>query len=176
VRRVVALSLLAVALLAGCGGDDGPPSAADWADDLCTALGDWTESITSAAESVSAEPSRETLESAVDDVEGATQQLVDDVEGLERPDLESGQQAEASVDELSDSLSSEVEKVKETAENATLGNLSQSVSAISASFSAMGQQISTAFRELEGLDPGGELRTAFEEADSCSELQTSQGS
>jgi hypothetical protein len=176
VRRVVALSLLAVALLAGCGGDDSPPSAADWADDLCTALGDWTESITSAAESVSAEPSRETLESAVDDVEGATQQLVDDVEGLERPDLESGQQAEASVDELSDSLSSEVEKVKETAENATLGNLSQSVSAISASFSAMGQQISTAFRELEGLDPGGELRTAFEEADSCSELQTSQGS
>ena len=171
-RKAVALALLAAALLAGCGGDDGPPSATEWADDLCSALGDWTSSLTSAAESVTAAPSRESVESAVDDVEGATQQLVDDVGDLETPDLESGQQAEASVDELSDSLSAEVEKVKETAENATLGNISQSVSAISASFSAMRQQISAAFTELEGLDPGGELRTAFEEADSCSELQT----
>jgi hypothetical protein len=171
-RKAVALSLLAAALLAGCGGDDGPPSATEWADDLCSALGDWTSSLTSAAESVTSEPSRESVESAVDDVEGATQQLVDDVEDLETPDLESGQEAEQSVDELSDSLSAEVEKVKETAENATLGNISQAVSAISASFSAMREQISTAFTELEGLDPGGELRTAFEEADSCSELQT----
>jgi uncharacterized phage infection (PIP) family protein YhgE len=173
VRRAFALSLLAAALLAGCGGDDGPPSATEWADDLCSALGDWTESITSAAQSVTAEPSRESLEAAVDDVEGATQQLADDVEGLETPELEAGQQAEQSVDELSDSLSAEVEKVKETAENATLGTISEAVTAISASFAAMSQQISTAFTELEGLDPGGELRTAFEEADSCSELQTS---
>jgi hypothetical protein len=172
VRKTVVLSLLAAALLAGCGGDDGPPSATDWADDLCSALGDWTDSVTSAAQSVTEEPSRESVESAVDDVEGATQKLVDDVEDLETPDLESGQQAEQSVDELSDSLSAEVEKVKETAENATLGNISESVTAISQSFTAMRQQISAAFTELEGLDPGGELRTAFEEAASCSELQT----
>jgi hypothetical protein len=171
-RRAVALSLLAAALLAGCGGDDGPPSATDWADDLCSALGDWTSSLTSAAESVTAAPSRESVESAVNDVEGATQQLVDDVGNLETPDLESGQEAEQSVDELSDSLSAEVEKVKETAENATLGNISQAVSAISTSFSAMRQQISAAFTELEGLDPGGELKTAIEQADSCNELQT----
>jgi hypothetical protein len=171
VRRAVALSLLAAALLAGCGGDDGPPSATEWADDLCTALGDWTDSITSAAESVTTEPSRESLEAAVDDVDGATQKLVGDVEDLETPDLESGQQAEESVDELSDSLSAEVEQVKETAENATLGNISDTVTAISASFSEMGQQISAAFTQLEGLDPGGELRTAFEQSDSCSELQ-----
>ena len=171
-RKAIVLSLLAAALLAGCGGDDGPPSATDWADDLCSALGDWTDSVTSAAQSVTEEPSRESVESAVDDVEGATQKLVDDVEDLETPDLESGQQAEQSVDELSDSLSAEVEKVKETAENATLGNISESVTAISQSFTAMRQQISAAFTELEGLDPGGELRTALEEADSCSELQT----
>ena len=171
-RRVVALSLLAAALLTGCGGDDGPPSATEWADDLCSALGDWTSSLTSAAQSVTAEPSRDSVESAVDDVEGATQKLVDDVEGLETPDLEAGQEAEQSVDELSDSLNAEVEKVKETAENATLANISESVSAISASFSAMKEQISTEFTKLEGLDPGGELRTAFQDADSCSELQT----
>jgi uncharacterized protein YoxC len=173
VRRAIAISLLAFTLAAGCGGDDGPPSATEWADSLCSALGDWTDSIRSAAESVTANPSRESLEGAVDDVEGATQTLADDVEGLETPDLEAGQQAEQSVDELSDSLNAEVEKVKETAENATLGTISEAVSAISASFSAMSQQISTAFTELEGLDPGGELRTAFDEADSCSELQTS---
>ncbi len=171
-RKAVALSLLAAALLTGCGGDDGPPSASEWADDLCTALGDWTSSITSAAESVTQEPSRESLEAAVDDVGEATQTLVDDVEGLETPDLEAGQQAEQSADELSDSLNTEVEKVKETAEGASLGTLSEAVSAISASFTAMGEQISTTLTELEGLDAGGELRTAFEEADSCNELQT----
>ena len=171
-RRAFIVPLLAAALVAGCGGDDGPPSASEWADDLCTALGDWTSSITSAAESVTQEPSRESLEAAVDDVGEATQQLVDDVEGLETPDLEAGQQAEQSADELSDSLNAEVEKVKETAEGASIGNLSEAVSAISASFTAMGQQISTTLTELEGLDAGGELRTAFEEADSCSELQT----
>ena len=162
----------AAALVTGCGGDGGPPSASEWADDLCTSLGDWRSSITSAAESVTQEPSRESLEAAVDDVGEATQKLVDDVEGLETPDLESGQQAEQSADELSDSLNAEVEKVKETAEGASLGNLSEAVSAISASFTAMGQQISTTLTELEGLDAGGELRTAFEEADSCNELQT----
>ena len=98
-RKAVALSLLAAALLVGCGGDDGPPSATEWADDLCSALGDWTSSLTTAAESVTSEPSRESVESAVDDVEGATQQLVDDVEDLETPDLEAGQEAEESVDE-----------------------------------------------------------------------------
>ena len=35
-RRAVALSLLAAALLTGCGGDDGPPSATDW-----VAMGNW---------------------------------------------------------------------------------------------------------------------------------------
>ena len=107
-RRAVALSLLAAALLTGCGGDDGPPSATEWADDLCSALGDWTSSLTSAAESVTAEPSRDSVESAVDDVEGATQKLVDDVEGRETPDREAGQVAEPSGDEQSDSLNGEV--------------------------------------------------------------------
>jgi hypothetical protein len=37
----------------------------------------------------------------------------------------------------------------------------------------MGEQISSTLTELEGLDAGGELRTAFEQADSCQELETS---
>ena len=172
-RRAFVISLLAAVLAAGCGGDDGPPSASEWADDLCSALGDWTGSITTAAESVTQEPSRETLQAAVDDLDEATRQLVDDVEALETPDLESGQQAEEAADELSDSLTAEVEEIKETAENANLGNLSEAVSTISASLTAMSGQLSAAFTQLEGLDPGGELRTAFEEAESCDELQTS---
>ncbi len=171
-RRAIIVPLLAAALVAGCGGDGGPPSASEWADDLCSALGDWTSSITTAAESVTQDPSRESLETAVNDVEEATQQLADDVEGLETPELESGQQAEQSADELSDALNAEVEQVKETVENATLGTLSEAVSAISASFTAMSERISTTLTELGGLDAGGELRTAFEEAESCNELQT----
>ncbi len=37
----------------------------------------------------------------------------------------------------------------------------------------MGDQLSSTFTELKQLDAGGELETAFNEADSCDELQSS---
>ena len=46
------------------------------------------------------------------------------------------------------------------------------VTAISGAVSTMGQQFSSTFTELQQLDPGGELETAFDEADSCDELRS----
>ena len=46
------------------------------------------------------------------------------------------------------------------------------ITAISGAISTMGQQFSATFTELEQLDPGGELETAFNEADSCDELRS----
>ena len=48
----------------------------------------------------------------------------------------------------------------------------EAVTAVSAAISALGVQFSSTFTELEQLDAGGELEAAFNEADSCDELQS----
>ena len=48
----------------------------------------------------------------------------------------------------------------------------EAVTAVSAAISSLGAQLSSTFAELEQLDAGGELEAAFEEADSCDELES----
>ena len=54
----------------------------------------------------------DSLESAADDVKGATDTLVEDLKGVGKPDLEAGEQAKDSVDQLSDELENEVDKIE----------------------------------------------------------------
>ena len=108
--RMLAVALLAVFLAVGCGGDDDSgssdaPSTTEWAQGLCSAIGDWTSSVSSATGSLQGDNlSEEGLKSAVDDVESATDTFVDDVKGLGTPDTEAGQKAKESVDQLADEL------------------------------------------------------------------------
>ena len=85
---MLAVALLAVFLAVGCGGDDDSgssdaPSTTEWAQGLCSAIGDWTSSVSSATGSLKGDNlSEEGLKSAVDDVESATDTFVDDMKGL----------------------------------------------------------------------------------------------
>ena len=45
-------------------------------------------------------------------------------------------------------------------------------STIGTSLVEMGDHVSTAFQQLQDLDAGGELQSAFEQADSCAGLTT----
>ena len=47
------------------------------------------------------------------------------------------------------------------------------ITTISGAVTTMSQQFSSTFTDLKQLDPGGDLETAFNEADSCNELQSS---
>ena len=85
---VFAVSLLAAFALAGCGGgsgDDsssGTTSTSEWADDLCSAIVDWTDSVSSATTSLKDDGlSKEGVQSAADDVGTATETFVDNVAG-----------------------------------------------------------------------------------------------
>jgi hypothetical protein len=172
---LVALGVAAASLAAGCGGDGGGDSSAtEWADDVCSAITTWTDSITSTTGSLrGGNLNEDALRDAVDDLADATDDFVDDVRGLGAPDTEAGEEAKDSLDELADDAEENLSTVQDAVDDVSgPSGLVAAVTAISGAVSTMGQQFSSTFTELQQLDPGGELETAFDEADSCDELRS----
>ena len=172
------LALLVVALVAaflagGCGGDD-ENSATAWADDVCSAATTWRDSITSTADSLrGGNLNEDALTSAVDDLQSATSDFVDDVRGLGAPDTDSGEQAKESLDQLADDADESLSTIQSAVEDASgVSGVVQAVTAIGTALSTLGAQISSTVTELKQLDAGGELEAAFNEADSCQDLQS----
>jgi len=172
----VVFGLLAASLAAGCGGDDGggDSSAAAWADDVCSAITTWSDSVTSTADSLrGGNLSEDAVKSAVDDLKSATSDFVDDVRGLGKPDTEAGDKAKESLDQLADDADENLSTIQSAVDNASgVSGLVQAVTAVGTALSTMGTQISSTFTELEQLDAGGELEAAFKDADSCKALQS----
>jgi hypothetical protein len=176
--RLSVIGLLVLALAAGCGGDDGGSAAtAEWADGVCSAISAWGDSITATGESLrSGATEEDDLRRAVDELEEATQTLVDDLEGLGPPDTEAGQEAEETLDQLAEDVDENLSEISDAVDDASgATGLLEAATPVSATLTAMGQQPSSAFAELEQLDSAGELEDAFREADSCDEL-TEEGS
>jgi hypothetical protein len=175
-RSGLAAGLVAVALAAGCGGDDGGggSSATDWANDLCAAITEWTNSVESTSNALrGGDLSQESLTEAAEEFQAAGEEFVDDVRGLGAPDLDAGDRAEEEVDKLADSVDENRAEIEEAIEGDG-GDLGETVSAVTQALSAMGQQLSATFTALEELDPGGELEEAFRDADACDELQSGE--
>lgn len=173
--RWLVIGLLAVSLGAGCGGDDGGGSSADeWADDLCSAITTWSESITSTARSLGGGNLTEAeLKTAVDDFEGATNDFVEDVKGLGPPDTEAGQEAKESLDQLADNVEENVTQIRKAVDDASgVRGVVEAATAVSGALSAMGAELSSTFAELEQLDGAAELERAFEESESCASLRS----
>jgi hypothetical protein len=177
VLRTLVVSLVAGFAVAGCGGDDGNgggSSATEWADGLCSAITEWTESVQATSNSLKGgNLSEDSLKEAADDFKTATQEFVDEVRALGAPDTESGEQAKEEIDQLGDSVEENVREIEEAVDDG--GNLATTVSAVTTALSAMGEQLAAAFTSLEQLDPGGELEDAFRDAESCDQLE-SEGS
>ena len=115
--------------------------------------------------------SRDSLETAADDVKGATETLADDLRGIGRPDTEAGEQAKDSVDQLAGELEQEADKIESAVEDVSgVSGMLNAVSTVAATLATMSTQVTSTVDELEQLDAQGELRDAFEEAPSCSEL------
>jgi hypothetical protein len=167
------VALVAAVLVAGCGGDD-ENSATAWADDVCSAATTWRESITSTADSLrGGNLSEDSLNSAVDDLKSATSDFVDDVRGLGAPDTESGEQAKESLDQLADDADENLSAIESAVDDVSgPSGVVQAMTAIGTAISTMASQVSSTVTELKQLDVGGELETAFNEADSCEDLQS----
>jgi hypothetical protein len=178
---VIASSLLLAVLAAGCGGGGGgssnTESAQDWADGVCSAINTWTDSLRSAGQSLTGgNLSESALTGAASDLQDSTAQLKDDLGNLGKPDLSSGDKAEETVDTLSSNIQAEVDKIDGAIKDAKNGgSLVGALNTVTSSISTMGSQVQTAFSDLEKLDPGGELESAFKNASSCKSLTSSQG-
>ena len=175
-RRWIAIGAVAAVTLvaAGCGGDDTSDTSAatQWAGDVCSALTTWKDDVSAAAESLQGgNLSADALKSAVGDVGDATRTLADDLKGLGRPDTEAGQEAQDTLTSLADELATEADTIESAVENASgISEILTAVSTISSTLGTMGQQVSSAFSNLEDLEGGQELKDAFTESDSCSSL------
>jgi uncharacterized phage infection (PIP) family protein YhgE len=167
-RAAIAFALCALSFTAaGCGGEDDASATEDWAGGLCSSLSAWSDSITSATESVKDNPSADGLQSAVDDVKQATSTLTGDLDALGKPDTEAGQEAKDAIDELATSLETEIDEI----ESATGGGAA-ALSTLVGSLTTISSQVSSTFDQLEQLDGSDELQSAFENADSCDELRS----
>lgn len=177
-KTLVAAAVVALALIAaGCGGDESPSASAteEWADDFCTAITTWTDSLQSVTDRFSSASalSRDGLQDAANDLQGSTETLVDDLRGLGRPETESGDAVRSSVDELTTTLESEVANIESAAEGASgLTEIPSAVSSITTSLSAMATAFASTLDTIESADAQGELRTALEDSPACADLSS----
>ena len=172
--RWSAVAVLAFAA-AGCGGDGSDDaSPTEWADDVCSAITAWGESVSSTAESLrAADLGEDGLRDAVDDFESATSDFVDDLQGLGKPETDAGQEAQESLDRLADDVEENVTQMKRAVDDVSgVSGIVEAVTVVSAALSTIGQQVSATFATFEDLDAEGELERAFSEADSCKELES----
>ena len=184
-RALLAVLILSAAIVAaGCGGGSSSSSgtsgtessataADDWANSVCEAFVTWKNSITDAGQGIKDNPSEEGIRTAGDEIQSATQTLADDLRGLGKPDTESGQQAKDTIDQLATNLDTSLQKISDAMDNASgAAGAVTAASTIGTSLVEMGDHVSTAFQQLQDLDAGGELQSAFEQADSCAGLTT----
>ena len=169
---VVALLLLAAA---GCGGggssSSSQPSAEEWANDVCSSLKTWSDSIKSATTSLQNSPSVDALKNTATQVKDATSTLVDDLKGLGTPDTEAGDKAKETTDNLADQLDQDKQKIEDATKDVSgASGLLDALSTVTSTLGSMATQFQTALSNLGQVDPKGELEDAFSNAESCKSL------
>jgi hypothetical protein len=171
-RCALALVVAALLPLTGCGGgdDDGDDTEA-WATSVCTEMNTWVGDVEDAVDSLSGEGlqiDRDDVEAAVTQAKDATDELVDGLQGLGPPETDAGQQAKSELDELGTQLQQQMDQVEQSVEGDTrpLALAQTAGTAIATAAS----EVQSTFDSIQSLE-GGELRDAFESADSCDELR-----
>ena len=175
-RTVLAAGLAALTLGLGACGSDETDSAGEWADSVCSSIGDWRAGVEATVEEFRADPasiSADSLREATDDTLESTEALVDELRDLGPPETESSEEARAEIEGLAETLESSRDSVHETLEGSSesVAGVLANLSAITAELQAAASAASATFESLLALDPGGELEQAFREEDSCTALQ-----
>ena len=98
-----ALLIAVVFVLAGCGGDDGASASEDYADAVCGSLSTWATDVESTVKTLAdagLSIDRDDVETAVDYIRSANEQLTNDLGDLGPPDTEDGDEAKSELDKL----------------------------------------------------------------------------
>jgi hypothetical protein len=159
--------------------DDGSPSAAAWANSVCTSLATWKSSIESLADVSSDSLNADTLQQKIDDAEAATSTLVTELKDLGPPDLDSGDELKSQLSSSADTIQSSVDTLKEGAQQAADAGspqeFLQALAALAPQFQALLNTSSETIGQLQDADVAddskAELQAAFADAESCRQLQ-----
>src|SRR5262245_5383458 len=171
-RLVFASVVAALAIVAaGCGGGSDENTTTTWADGVCSAVNTWTAAVQSAGDTLrdTSSLSVDSATSAVQSVIDATATLKTDVESLDPPELEGTDQAQQTVTDLTDTLESGADTLQQTLDTSGGGvsGLLERISTITSELGKMASAVGQAVTELQSNDAAGELKQAFEDADSC---------
>lgn len=167
------ISVLAAALLlAGCGGDGGSSASEDYANSVCGELSTWVTDVDEAVSSLTdagLATDKEDVQSAVDQATDATNELLSSLEELGLPETDAGQQAKSELDSLGATLRQQIETIEQALE-AQRGPVAVAAT-VTAALSTAASAVESTYNDLRGLDPGGELEDAFQNADDCESLR-----
>jgi len=168
----LALVVVIAALAAGCGGSKKPPTTAEWADGVCSAVSTWEDALKSAAQPItSGDVSKDSLKTAADDAKSATDTLTSDLKDLGKPDTQVGQQAQDQIDTLTGQLQADVDTIKSAAEGASgMSDITAAVTTATTTVATMKTQVNATITSLKQLNAKGELTTAFQQSSSCQQL------
>jgi hypothetical protein len=176
-RAILGAAVLLTAFtLSACGGDSGDKtvSPSEWANSLCTDLGQWKSSINDARASFAGNLSPSNAQDAANEVGDATETLVGDLQDLGKPETEDGQQAKDDVDELSDKLQKSSDEIQRAADAvSSASDLPQAATSIAATSTQVKNDITSTMTSLKQLEPQGELKTAIDQSSACQSLSSS---
>ena len=162
-------------MVTGCGGDDDDSVPVDeYANDVCTALTTWTQSLhdqqtelqETAEPGRSPQEDRDALQGFVDGAVEASEALVDDVEAAGEPEIEDG-------GEVADAFRDAVEETRGELEDAQADVSEIPVDTPGAYRAAVEEFVTDVRTALEGIDDhfgdveAPDLETALDEASAC---------
>lgn len=124
-----------------------------------------TKSLTDAGLSIT----KDDVENAVDEIEKDTSTLADQLKQEGPPDTEDGQQAKTDLENLTNELQTQIDNVKQAADSG--GGAAVLASAVLTAVSNGANALNSTYQSLQGLDPAGELKDAFENSDDCKSLR-----
>jgi len=151
----------------------------EWADSVCSDLGEWRSAITGLADVGGGELTPESLEQKLGDAGDATDELVDDLRRLGPPDVEAGGEAEQALDDAAEGLQDSFDSLRADAQGAldadTPTDFLQELAALAPQFQALLQQVQDTVASLQSAslfgEASAELEQAFADAESCQQLR-----
>jgi ABC-type transporter Mla subunit MlaD len=165
------LILAAVLIVTGCGGDE-PSASENYASDVCSSLSTWVTDVQATVQSVTDAGlgiSRDDIQTAFDQTKEATDTLANDLQQAGAPETEDGQEAMSQLEGLATQLRQQLDVIEQAL--ASGGGLSSIAATVTTAVSAAANAVNTTYQNLQGLDPAGELRNAFQDTDECNSLE-----
>jgi membrane protein implicated in regulation of membrane protease activity len=167
----LAVVIVSAFVVAGCGGSD-ESSSESYANDVCSSFNTWVsdlEETTNTLKDQGLSITGDDIRTAVDDAGAATDTLTANLKDAGPPDTESGDKAKSELETLENQLQHQVQVVKDAV--ASGGSPLSLVSTVTAAISTAASDVQSTFRELENVDPAGELGDAFKNSDDCKSLR-----